>query len=471
MLKYVPHKYQERAEDHVMCNPNCGLFLDMGLGKTVVTLTCINRLIFEELEVDKVLVIAPKRVAESTWSTECSKWSHLSRLRIAKILGSEKQRRAALQEDAHVYVVNRENVAWLVAQFGGHMMPFDMLVIDELSSFKSPKAQRFKELRRVLPQFTRVVGLTGTPAPNGLIDLWSQMYILDRGERLGRSITKFRQTYFTPGRRNGATIFSYELLPGQGDVIRDLISDICISMKASDYLDLPESIHNPVDVWLPEDIQAQYNDFEKKQVMQFIESGQEVTAVSAASLLNKLLQFASGAVYTTPMPGEKREVLEIHDEKLDALESIVEDANGQPVLVAWAYQHGRDRIMRRLKKYKPRELKTSQDVDDWNAGKIQVLLAHPASAGHGLNLQDGGHIVVWYGLTWSLELYQQFNKRLDRQGQKHSVIFHYLIAKHTEDERVLKVLEGKSSVQEALLDGLKAKVDRYKALYKPKVVQ
>lgn len=450
-----------------MDNLAAGLFLDMGLGKTVVTLTCIDRLIFEELEIDKVLIIAPKRVAESTWSRECEKWDHLKRLKTVKVLGTEKQRKAALQEDAHIYVINRENVAWLVAQYGGHMMPFDMLVIDELSSFKSPKAQRFKELRKVRPMFRRVVGLTGTPAPNGLIDLWSQIYLLDRGERLGKSITKYRSAYFVPGRRNGDVIFNYSLIPGMGDVIRNLISDICISMRSEDYLDLPDTIDNYVDVELPPDVMAQYEEFERNQVLSFLDSEQEVTAISAAALCNKLLQFGNGAVYLEQDPNSKvRDYKVIHDEKIKALEEIIEQAEGKSILVAWSYRHDMERIKAALKQYNPRELKTDKDVEDWNTGKIQVMLAHPASAGHGLNLQDGGHIVVWFGLTWSLELYQQFNKRLNRQGQKFSVIFHYLIAKGTEDERVLKVLEGKSTVQEQLLEGLKAKIDKYKKLRK-----
>lgn len=466
-MKYIPHSYQVRAENHVMDNPACGLFLDMGLGKTVITLTCINRLIFEELEIDKVLIIAPKRVAESTWSRECAKWDHLKRLKVVKVLGNEKQRKAALQEDAHVYVINRENVAWLVSQYGGHMMPFDMLVIDEISSFKSPKAQRFKELRKVRASFSRVVGLTGTPAPNGLIDLWSQVYLLDRGERLGKSITKYRSSYFVPGRRNGDVIFTYSLIPGMGDVIRNLISDICISMKSEDYLELPETFDNYIDVDLPADVMAQYEEFERNQVLSFLDSEQEVTAISAAALCNKLLQFGNGAVYLEQDPNSKvRDYKVIHDEKIKALEEIIEQAEGKSILVAWSYRHDMERIKAALKQYNPRELKTDQDVEDWNAGKIQVMLAHPASAGHGLNLQDGGHIVVWFGLTWSLELYQQFNKRLNRQGQKFSVIFHYLIAKGTEDERVLKVLEGKSTVQEQLLEGLKAKIEKYKRLIK-----
>ena len=466
-MKYIPHSYQVRAENHVMDNEACGLFLDMGLGKTVITLTCINRLIFEELEIEKVLIIAPKRVAESTWSRECAKWDHLKRLKVSKVLGSEKQRRAALQEEAHIYVINRENVAWLVSQYGGHMMPFDMLVIDELSSFKSPKAQRFKELRKVRPSFSRVVGLTGTPAPNGLIDLWSQVYLLDRGERLGKSITKYRSSYFVPGRRNGDVIFTYSLIPGMGDVIRNLISDICISMKSEDYLELPETFDNYIDVDLPADVMAQYEEFERNQVLSFLDSEQEVTAISAAALCNKLLQFGNGAVYLEQDPNSKvRDYKVIHDEKIKALEEIIEQAEGKSILVAWSYRHDMERIKAALKQYNPRELKTDQDVEDWNAGKIQVMLAHPASAGHGLNLQDGGHIVVWFGLTWSLELYQQFNKRLNRQGQKFSVIFHYLIAKGTEDERVLKVLEGKSTVQEQLLEGLKAKIEKYKRLIK-----
>lgn len=464
-MKYNPYNYQLKGEEHVIDNLNCGLFLDMGLGKTVITLTALKKLMFEELEIGRPLVIAPKRVAELVWTGERDKWDHLGGLKISRILGTEKQRKCALAEDADVYIINRENIAWLVALYGGKSVPFDMLIIDELSSFKSAKSQRFKALRMVLGSFKRVVGLTGTPASNGLIDLWAQLYIIDRGERLGKSITKYRSTYFIPGRRNGDIIFNYSIIPGMDTVIKDKIADICISMKSEDYLDLPEVINNPIEVLLPEDVMQQYEDFEKSQILSFIESEQQITAASAAALSNKLLQFGNGAVYLEKDPDSKtHDYVEIHDEKLKALEEIMEDADGKPVLVAWAYRHDMYRMMKHFKKYGPRELKTEQDYKDWNAGLIPMLLVHPASAGHGLNMQDGGHIAVWFGLTWSLELYLQFNKRLHRPGQKHSVIFNILIAKGTEDERVLKVLQGKSTVQETLLEGLKAKIEKYRKL-------
>jgi len=453
------HGYQHTAVSHIMENTHGALLLEMGLGKTVSTLTAINKLIYEELEINAVLIIAPKRVAESVWSAEIGKWEHLKHLRISKILGTEKQRKAALRQPADVYTIGRDNVAWLCSQFGGTRTPFDMLVIDELSSFKNPQSVRFKALKAVQPSFSRVVGLTGTPAPNGLIDLWSQIYLLDRGARLGKFITTYRETYFRPDKRNGSITYSYKLEESGEQQIYDKIGDICMSMKAKDYLDLPERINNIVRIDMPPDLQKQYNDFEKEQVMNLVSAegdDKEISALNAAALSNKLLQFANGAMYD-----ENKVYHEVHDLKLLALEELIEAANGHPVLIAWTYRHDRDRMLEKLKKYKPQELKTDQDINDWNAGKIQVMMMHPASGGHGLNLQAGGNIIVWFGQTWSLELEQQFNARLDRQGQKNAVVVNKLAVVGTMDEDVLKAQETKGNNQNRLMDAVKAKINKY----------
>jgi len=451
------HEYQLASVDHIIDNTHCGLFLEMGLGKTVSTLTAIRKLIYEELEIDKVLVIAPKRVAESVWDAEIEKWEHLSELKVSKILGSEKQRRKALVEKANIYTIGRDNISWLCGQYGGSMLPFDMLVIDELSSFKNPKSIRFKSLRSVQPSFKRVVGLTGTPAPNGLIDLWSQVYLLDRGQRLGKFISHFREDYFRPGKRNGSIVYSYEISKDGEQRIQDKISDICISMKAKDYLNLPGRITNIIELKFPPDIQAKYDSFEKDMVLSlFGDDGEEISAVNAAALSNKLLQFANGAVYD-----DSKNYHEVHNLKIDAVQEIVENANGKPVLIAWVYRHDSERLKAALSKYKPRELKTDKDIKDWNAGKIQVLMMHPASGGHGLNLQAGGHIIVWFGQTWSVELEQQFNSRLDRQGQKEVVIVNKLVASKTIDLDVIKSIERKSATQDDLMEAVKARIKKY----------
>lgn len=452
------HQYQKYSVDFIQSHPAAGLLLDMGLGKTVSTLTAINRLMFEDLEINKVLVIAPKRVAEDTWTKEAAKWDHLKHLRISRVLGTERQRKDALRADADIFVINRENVCWLIAQYRG-TLPFDMLIIDELSSFKSPKAQRFKALRMVRPQFSRVVGLTGTPAPNGLTDLWSQIYLLDQGERLGKTVTGYRQKYFRPGRSNGQVVFDYKLLDGSEEAIYRRISDICVSMKAEDYLELPPRMDHSVEVTLPSPVQAQYENFEKEEILKILEQEKEntISAANAAALTNKLLQFSNGAIYD----GD-RAVHELHEAKLDALEEIVEAANGEPVLVFYSFRHDIGRIKRKLKDYRPRELVDGKDIDDWNAGKIQVLLAHPAGAGHGLNLQKGGNIIVWFGLTWSLELYQQANARLHRQGQTRPVQVYHLLASGTMDEDVIKAISGKADKQEALMQAVKARINKYR---------
>ena len=468
------HKYQHACVDHIIKNKFCGLFIEMGLGKTATTLTAINDLMYDYCEVNSVLVIAPKRVTESVWQEEAEKWAHLQNLRFSKIVGSEQKRVEALKVKADVYLISRDNVAWLCAYCGGSKLPFDMVIIDELSSFKSYKSLRFKALRGVRPCVKRLVGLTGTPAPNGLIDLWPQIYLMDRGERLEKTISRYREKYFRPGRSNGHVVYNYILGDNSETLIHNRISDICISMKAEDYLQMPERTDNFIKLSMPDDLKKKYLDFEKEKVIEmmtetveeqdengnsvFVEKPVEINAVNAAALSNKLLQFANGAIYD-----DKRGVHSVHDIKLEALKELIEDSNGKPVLVAWTFQFDRDRIKEYLKAYKPRELKTPQDIKDWNAGKIQVLLAHPASAGHGLNLQAGGNIIVWYGQTWSLELYQQFNARLYRQGQKNGVVINHLILKGTHDEDVISSLKNKDRKQNDLMESIKAKIERYKA--------
>lgn len=452
------HNYQKACVEHIIANPYSGLFLDMGLGKTVSTLTAVNYLIHDYLEIATALVIAPKRVAESVWQEEAEKWGHLKHLRFSKIIGSEAKRLEALKAKADIYIISRDNIAWLCALYGGGKLPFDMVIIDELSSFKSYKSLRFKSLRGARPYLKRLVGLTGTPAPNGLIDLWPQIYLMDRGERLEKTITGYRNKYFKPGRTNGPIVYSYNLLEHSESQIHEKIKDICISMKAKDFLDMPERLDNFITLKMPADLKKQYTDFEKNKVLELFNSEEtEINAINAAALSNKLLQFANGAVYD-----ENKAVHPIHDIKLEALKEIIEDSNGKPVLVAWTFQFDRDRIMEYLKAYKPRELKTNKDIQDWNDGKIQVMLAHPASAGHGLNLQAGGNIIVWFGQTWSLELYQQFNARLYRQGQKSQVIIHHLVLEGSHDADVIKALEAKDKKQNSLMDSIKAKVAKYK---------
>ena len=448
-MRYEPHAYQTYAKDKLIELPEAGLFLDMGLGKTVTTLTAIDELIYERLEVFRVLVIAPKRVAEDTWTGEAAKWDHLQHLRIAQVLGTEKQRVAALEQDADVYIINRENVVWLVDRCRNDW-PFDMVVVDELSSFKSPTAKRFKALRQVRPLVKRFVGLTGTPAPNGLLDLWPQLYLIDRGQRLGTSVTGYRNRFFAPEKMNGYVVYSWRLKPGADEQIRERISDICISMKAEDYLQMPELIVNDIQVKLSEEELAVYRKMERENLMEI--EGEQVTALTAAAVYNKLLQMANGGVYA-----DDGSTVEIHSRKLDALDEIVEVA-GAPVLVFYNYRHDLERLKARFPE--ARTLTCSGDIWDWNGGQIPLLLAQPASMGHGLNLQAGGHIIVWYGLTWSLELYQQANARLYRQGQKHGVIIHQLIAKGTIDEEVTRRLAGKDQTQQALLEALKARLKK-----------
>ena len=445
-MKYKPHNYQQFATDFILNQSICCLMLDMGLGKTVITLTALWQLALDSFDVSRVLVIAPKRVAEDTWPKELAKWEHLTGLTSSLVLGSAAERKAALQRKAFLYIINRENVAWLVKN---HYWDFDMVVIDELSSFKSNNAERFKAMKKVRPMITRIVGLTGTPAPNTLLDLWPQMYLMDMGQRLGRFIGGFRDRFFLPDKRNREIIYSYKPREGAEDAIHALISDICISMKAADYLDMPERIDNRIEVSMSPKERKLYDDFQKDMVLSI--GDEELDAVNAAALSNKLLQMANGAVY-----GEDKKVIPIHDRKLNALEDLVEAANGKPLLVAYWYKHDLQRIKARFKN--ARCIDTAKDIDDWNAGKIPLALIHPASAGHGLNLQDGGCTIVWFGLTWSLELYQQLNARLWRQGQKHTVVIHHIITKGTHDEDVMRALENKDTRQSALIEAVRARI-------------
>lgn len=447
---FKPHDYQEYAKQWIIQKPSSGLFLDLGMGKTVCTLTAVEELLYDYFDVSKVLVIAPLRVAEDTWSSEVQKWEHLKNLKISKVLGKEEARIEALKEKAAIYVINRENVEWIVEYLGKGWF-FDMVVIDELSSFKSPKSNRFRALKKVRPFIKRIVGLTGTPAPNGLIDLWSQVYLLDQGERLGKTLTGYRDRYFQPDKRNQTVIFSWKPVDGAEDRIYEKLKDICISMKAADYLKLPERINNSIMVQLPKEAEMKYRKLEKELLLPLEDA--DIVADTAAVLTNKLLQMANGAVYD-----EKGEVKEIHDSKLKALDDVIEAANGKPVLIFYAYKHDLERLSKRLKNKEFRVLNTSKDIEDWNKGKVPIMLVHPASAGHGLNLQFGGNIIVWFGLTWSLELYQQANARLYRQGQKQSVIINHLIAKGTIDEDVMRALENKEVGQEALLAAVKARL-------------
>lgn len=447
-MQYQAHDYQKRAIQLVIDIPRIGLFLDMGLGKTVITMTAIQELMFDRFEVSRVLVIAPKRVAEDTWTREHAKWDHLEDLKISKVLGTPEQRRRALAADADIYVIGRDNVVWLV-EYLKHW-PFDMVVIDELSSFKNPQAKRFRALRKVMPLVERVVGLTGTPSPNGMMDLWAEVYLLDQGERLGKTLGAYREKYFRPGSRNGYVVYRWDLIPGAKKEIEDKISDICISMSAADYLTLPKRIDNIIPVQLsPAEMQA-YKTMESEQLLQI--EDEDIAALNAAAVMTKLLQIANGSVYSVD-----GSIVRIHEAKLEALEEIIDTTDG-PVLVFYSYKHDLVAIQGKIKD--ARILNTAQDIADWNAGKVQVLLAHPASVGYGLNLQEGGHVIVWYGLTWSLELYQQANARLYRQGQGKPVIIHHLIAEGTVDEEVMQALQHKDTSQAALLAALKERRQR-----------
>ncbi len=426
------------------------------MSKTVITLTAVNDLKYNRFAINKILVIAPKKVAEATWVKEAAKWDHLKMLRIIPVLGPLTKRIKALNTPADIYVINRENVQWLVEYYRNNW-PFDMVVVDELSSFKNHSAKRFKSLSWVRKHITRFVGLTGTPAPNGLLDLWAQVYLLDGGQRLGYYITKFRERYFEPNQRDRDHVFSYAPKPGADESIKNLISDICVSMKSEDYLELPDCITVTVPVILDSKAKSAYEKLEKEMLLEIDEN--IIDAGTAAVLTNKLLQLCNGAVYD-----ENREIVEIHDCKLEAFMELIEGLNGQPALVFYNFQHDLVRIKKLLtkSKLKVRELKSPQDEEDWNARKIDILLAHPASAAYGLNLQKGGNHVIWFGLNWSLELYQQANKRLHRQGQTEKVILHHVIVEGGVDEDVMAALENKGATQERLMEALKARVERYK---------
>ena len=446
-MRYVAHNYQNYAKDFILAHKVSALFLDCGLGKTITTLTAINELMYDSFEISKVLIIAPLRVAQSTWKEEIEKWDHLNLLRYSIAVGDEKERLKALKQNSDIYIINRENVDWLVTK-SGIDFNFGMLVIDELSSFKSHTSKRFKSLLKIRPYFERVVGLTGTPSSNGLMDLWAEFRVLDLGERLGRYITHYRNEYFLPDKRNGAVIFSYKPQPNAEERIYRRLADMTISMKSTEYLKMPELILNDIEINLDEEDQIKYKKFKKEMVMTIQEK--EIDAINAASLSNKLIQLANGSIYD-----EDKKFYEVHNKKLDKLEEIIESANGKPVLVAYWFKADKERIEKR---FKVREIKTAGDIKQWNKGMIDLALIHPASAGHGLNLQSGGSTLVWFSLTWSLELYQQTNARLYRQGQKDTVVIHHLITKNTIDEDVMKSLKRKDKTQEALMRAVKARI-------------
>ena len=452
-MQYNPHNYQKYVIEYIEKHPVSAVFLDMGLGKTSISLTAINNLLFDYFAVRKVLVIAPLRVAKNTWSAEINKWDHLNDLKYSIVVGTPAERKNALKADADIYIINRENIPWLT-EYMGAAFDFDMVVIDELSSFKNYQAKRFKALMKVRPSVKRIVGLTGTPSSNGLMDLFAEFKLLDMGERLGRFIGRYRNTYFMPDKRNGQVIFSYKPLPGAEDTIYRKISDITISMKAAEHLKMPKLVTTDYEVTLSEKEQRKYKELKDNMVLQL--SDDEITAANAASLSNKLCQMANGAIYD-----DDKAVIHVHDRKLDALEDGIESMNGKPVLVAYWFKHDYDRIADRLKALNiPFEkLDTTVSIEKWNNGKIPVALIHPASAGHGLNLQDGGSALVWFGLTWSLELYQQTNARLYRQGQNSdTVVIMHIAAKGTIDEQILKALKKKDSTQSALIDAVKAEI-------------
>lgn len=450
-MKYNPYDYQEYATNFILEHPIAAIFLDCGMGKSVISLTAIDSLLFDAYDVKKVLVVAPLRVARDTWPKEIKKWDHLKDLTYSVVVGSEMERFKALNKKASIYIINRENVDWLVNK-SHYEFDFDMLVIDELSSFKSCKSKRFKSLLKVRHKLKRIVGLTGTPSSNGLMDLWAEFRLLDGGKRLGRFITNYRNNFFVPDKRNAQIVFSYKPKEGAKEEIYRLISDISISMMSCDYLKLPECIYNNVEVTLDQKEMSLYKKLAKEMVLTL--KDKEIDAINAASLSNKLLQMANGAIYD-----ENKEVIAIHEKKLEALEDLIESANGKPVLIAYWYKHDLERIRDKFKE--ARCIKTSQDIDDWNSGKIDIGLIHPAGAGHGLNLQEGGATLIWFGLTWSLELYQQTNARLHRQGQLATVIVHHIVCKDSIDEDVLLALEKKDETQSSLINALKARVGDY----------
>lgn len=447
-MNFKPHNYQSYAIEYIKNHPVSAVLLDMGLGKTVISLTAIADLLFDSFLAHRILVIAPLRVARDTWPAELKKWSHLKHLTFAVAVGPSAERKAALMSSADITIINRENVQWLIEDSG---MPFnfDTVVIDELSSFKNHQSKRFKSLLKVRPKVKRIIGLTGTPSSNGLMDLWAEFRLMDMGQRLGRFITQYRNNYFIPDKRNGQIIYSYKPLPYAEEAIYKQISDITISMKSTDYLQMPELVSSQYEVQLSEDERERYEQLKAEFVLNI--SNEEITAANAASLTGKLVQLANGAIYT-----DSGDIMEFHGRKLDALEDLIEAANEKPVLVAYWFKHDLHRIKNR---FTVRELKSSKDIDDWNSGKIPVAVIHPASAGHGLNLQSGGSNLIWFGLTWSLELYQQTNARLYRQGQRSdTVIIQHIIAKNTIDEQIIKALKKKNNTQSALINAVKAEI-------------
>ena len=457
-MEFKPHPYQAYCIDRVIKQPKIGLFLDMGLGKTIITLQAIYELKYNRFAVQKVLIIAPKKVAEATWQREAQKWDGVGILRISTVLGSLSKRVKALNTPADIYIINRDNVTWLVDYYKNDW-PFDMVVADESSSFKNHAAKRFKSLAHMYNHIKRMILLTGTPTPKGLIDLWAQIYLLDRGQSLGRTYTSFREHYFIPDQRSQTVIYSYKPKDtAENDVLR-AISHLCVSMKSEDYLTLPPVIEDIVPVQLDARAKKEYDTMEREMVLELVDDEEEITAASAAALSTKLQQLANGAVYD-----ENQEVHEIHNCKIEAFKELIEQLNGKPVLVFYNFKHDLERLKKSLVKSRlvVKELKGATEEREWNEGKIDILLAHPASTAYGLNLQDGGNHVIWFGLNWSLELYQQANKRLHRQGQKEKVIIHHLISIGTRDEDMMAALEQKADAQEYVLQSLKARIDKVK---------
>ena len=456
MKTFTPYPHQRAGIDWIVERPACALLWGMGTGKTVTTLTAVQLLLYDLLEDGPALVVAPKRVAEDTWSKEAAKWEHLRHLRVVKIMGTAKQRMDALHTVfagpfADVYVINRENLVWMIETLGGRW-PFPIVVLDELSSFKSNQAKRWKALRRVRGRIRRIIGLTGTPRPNGLEDLWPEIYLLDQGQRLGKTLTAFRSRYLVPEKMNGHIVYSYRPREGAEAEVYDRLSDLCMSIRKEDVLQLPGQIYEDIELTPPPALLKKYKQFEKDKVLECLDADGEIVAGTAAALTNKLLQFANGAIYDLD-----RQVHELHTVKLDALEELIEEAGGDPVLVLYSYQHDADRIRQRIT---CRSLDTSEDIDAWNRGEIPVALAHPASIGHGLNLQEGGHITIWFGMTWSLELYQQANERLNRPGQTQVCRVYHLIMKGTHDERVLQALKNKDKGQAVAIEALRLEIVR-----------
>lgn len=450
-IDFIPHEYQKYSIQKIIENNKYGLFLDMGLGKTVSTLTAFSNL--QLLDTDKMLVIAPLNVAKDTWADEINKWEHLKHLTVSKVLGTPKQRIEALKKNADIYITNKENTKWLCDYYKKDW-PFDMLVVDELSTFKNHTSQRFKALKKKLPLVKRFVGLTGTPSPNSMMDLWAQVYLIDSGERLEKSFTRFRERYFKPTHQVSEHVFNWELREDAEELIYQKIEDVCISMKASDYLDMPERIDTVQEVTLSNKERKLYEELERDYILESEEDG-TIVAQSGASLSQKLLQLSNGAVYT-----DEQDVRQVHDRKLDKLEEIVEESQGQPILLFYNFKHDKERILERFNQAVV--LGSDGYKEQWDKGNIEILLAHPASAGHGLNLQQGGHIIVWFGLTWSLELYQQANARLYRQGQDHTTIIHHIMTENTIDQRVYKALQNKELTQDELMKAVKARIEQYK---------